>query len=268
VPVFMVSNVVGTNLELLQKFLNAVPPRNEWEFLKHKDPEVLIDKTYHVRDVGTVVGGTVVSGKIETGSEMLLCPDKNGDFIPVTITSLHTKRVPVNQVHAGQHVAFSLKDIQRSQTRKGMVLLSQDSKPQATWTFEAIVKVDVAPKIRYEPVIQCRTVRQSAKIISMNNEHPASPLKSSSGSISKSPSKSPSKASFLKHSTQYDCTIGFKLLYRPEYLQVGMRVILRGCCKGIGTITKVHLDLPKPSTEGDLVSMSNFIEEAPFEMEP
>jgi len=219
-PFFLVSSVKGTGLDLVRKFLNAVPPRNEWEFLKHKPVEVLIDKTYYVPDVGTVVAGTVMSGKVETGSDMLLGPDGQGNFIPVTITSLHNKRVPVHQVVAGEHVAFSLKDIQRSLTRKGMVLLGPEEKPIATWTFEAVCVISNSDRLKqgFEVVIQCRTVRQTARVEWIGER------------------------TLRASATGDDATARFKFLFRPEYLLVGMRVIFRGCCKGIGTITQVNLD--------------------------
>lgn len=71
----------------------------------------MIDKAFDVSSVGTVVAGTdvdkkklittgtVVSGTVFPNSELLLGPvDVEGTFTPVTITSIHKKRVPVNQV--------------------------------------------------------------------------------------------------------------------------------------------------------------------------
>jgi len=231
-PFFLISSVTGKNFDLLRKFLNAVPPRNEWEFLKHKAPEVLIDKTYHVSDVGTVVAGTVLSGKIETGCQMLLGPDNEGNFNPITITSLHSKRVPVQQVSAGQHAAFSLK-IPRSMTRKGQVLLEMTpNPPSATWTFEALCVISnpLHLKVGFELVVQCRTVRQTAKVLWIGERALRNTASSSS----------------LSHSSGDSSIARFKFLFRPEYLTVGMRVIFRGCFKGLGTITKVNLETDEP----------------------
>jgi len=243
-PFFLISNVSGKNLDLLRKFLNAVPPRNEWEFLKHKSPEVLIDTTYHVPDVGTVVAGTVLSGKIETGCEMLLGPDNDGNFNPVTITSLHSKRVPVHQVSAGQHAAFSLK-IPRSMTRKGQVLLEMTpTPPLATCTFEALCVISnpLHLKVGSELVVQCRTVRQTAKVLWIGERTLRNTM--SSGGL-------------LSHSSNDSSVARFKFLFRPEYLLVGMRVIFRGCCKGLGTITKIHVS--EDETEANTIVTPPFL---------
>jgi len=109
VPIFQISNVTGLRLDLLRQFLNMIPQRIQWKLLRDKKPEVLIDQTYFVTGVGTVVGGTVMSGAVEANNTMLLGPDGNGHFIPVQIKSVHSKRVPVRQVVAGQSAGFALK---------------------------------------------------------------------------------------------------------------------------------------------------------------
>jgi len=218
VPIFMLSNVTGENLEMFRKFLNVVPPRIQWEVLRDKPPEVLIDQTYFVTGVGTVVGGTVMAGHVTSGQTLLLGPDGNGNFIPVQIKSVHSKRVPVKQVIAGQSAGFALKKIKRSMIRKGMVLVDPVEKPQATWTFEADVVVlyhSTTIHTNYQPVVQCMTMRQSAKITKI---------------LEKDVLRTGDRAN-----------VRFKFLYRPEYLKIGMRLIFReGRCKGIGIISKVR----------------------------
>jgi GTPase len=73
----------------------------------------------------------------------------------------------VKQAYAGQSAGFALKKIKRSLIRKGMVLVDINSKPKATWSFEADVIVlyhSTTIHTNYQPVIQCMTMRQSAKI--------------------------------------------------------------------------------------------------------
>lgn len=219
VPIFLVSNVTGENLDMVRKFLNIVPPRIEWSLLRDKSPEVLIDQTYFVTGVGTVVGGTVMAGKIGANTTMLLGPDGNGAFVPVQIKSVHSKRVPVKQVSAGMSAGFALKKIKRSTLRKGMVLVAADSKPEPSIYFEADVIIlyhSTTIHTNYQPVIQCLTIRQSAKIVHIND---------------KDVMRTGDRARVL-----------FKFLYRPEYLKEGMRVIFReGRCKGLGVITRVAI---------------------------
>jgi GTPase len=114
-----VSNVQGTNLELLKKFLNLLPIRTDWEQLQEKPVEFQIDATWQVAGVGTVASGTIyfmysssllmimligtmVSGKAYVNQTLLLGPDEFGKFSPVVIKSIQTKRMPVKSVRAGQ----------------------------------------------------------------------------------------------------------------------------------------------------------------------
>eukprot|EP01127_Copromyxa_protea_P021111 TRINITY_DN7170_c0_g1_i1.p1 TRINITY_DN7170_c0_g1~~TRINITY_DN7170_c0_g1_i1.p1 ORF type:complete len:563 (-),score=100.65 TRINITY_DN7170_c0_g1_i1:69-1757(-) len=216
-PIFFVSCVTGQSLDLLRTFLSGVPPRLVWGLQLHEPEEVVIDKSYDVSGVGTVVTGTVVSGTVHPNSELLLGPKSDGSFTPVTINSVHKKRVPVNQIVCGDDGSFALQDTPRSQIRKGMVLVSSRAKPKAVWTFEANV-VSTSVRTNIEPIVQSRTVRQSARIWHVEGTDVRSSLGAKSNIV---------------------C---FKFKYQPEYVKPGMRIILREAgCKGIGTITKVDI---------------------------
>ena len=61
--------------------------------------EFIIDETFGVPGVGTVIAGTVKKGCITTGSSFLLGPDVgDGTFKPCAIKSIHYKRLPVQKV--------------------------------------------------------------------------------------------------------------------------------------------------------------------------
>lgn len=61
--------------------------------------EFIVDETFAVPGVGTVVAGTVKSGVINTNSNLLLGPDTaDGSFKPTAIKSIHYKRLPVTTV--------------------------------------------------------------------------------------------------------------------------------------------------------------------------
>lgn len=61
--------------------------------------EFIIDETFGVPGVGTVVAGTVKQGVIHTNSNLLLGPSVgDGAFKPTSIKSIHYKRLPVSTV--------------------------------------------------------------------------------------------------------------------------------------------------------------------------
>ena len=61
--------------------------------------EFIIDETFGVPGVGTVVAGTVKRGVINTNASLLMGPDiGDGTFKQTAIKSIHYKRLPVTQV--------------------------------------------------------------------------------------------------------------------------------------------------------------------------
>lgn len=64
--------------------------------------EFVIDETFGVPGVGTVVAGTLKKGTIGPNATLLLGPDiADGAFRPVAVKSLHYKRLPVAQASCG-----------------------------------------------------------------------------------------------------------------------------------------------------------------------
>ena len=98
-------------------------------------------KIFLIQGVGTVVAGTCFKGVIRTNDTLLLGPDAVGQFKPVTIKSIHRKRLPVSECRGSHTASFALKKIRRSELRKGMVLVSEKENPEASWEFEAEILV-------------------------------------------------------------------------------------------------------------------------------
>jgi hypothetical protein len=87
--------------------------------------------------------------------------------------------------------------------------------------------------VNYQPVIQCMTIRQSAKIVEI---------------LEKEVLRTGDRAK-----------VKFQFMFRPEFLKVGMRLIFReGRCKGIGVISAVSSTDPTktPSTTSTTTSSS------------
>ena len=216
VPVFLVSNKTGENLNLVKKFLNMLPKRIDRRKNINEDAEFLVDGDYFVTGVGTIVSGYVNKGTIKLNDTLYLGPDGNGHFRKTAVKGIHVKRVEVDKVKAGMVATLALKKEKRSNIRKGMVLVSNIHNAKACWKFKADVLVlyhSTTIKKRYQPVIHIDNIRQSAKIIGMDKD-----------SIR----------------TRDTAVVEFQFISRPEYVKVGSSLIFReGRTKGIGKIVSV-----------------------------
>lgn len=221
-PIFQVSNVTGENLELLKMFLNLLTTRMTG--LDDLPAEFQIDDTYSVQGVGTVVSGTTLQGVIRLNDTLLLGPDPLGHFQAITVKSIHRKRMPVREVRGGQTASFSLKKIKRSNIRKGMVMVSPELNPTACWEFEGEILVLHHPTTissRYQAMVHCGSIRQTASIISMDKE------------CLRTGDKANVKFRFIKH---------------PEYVRKNQRMVFReGRTKAVGNVLR-----PLPMAVGQL----------------
>lgn len=210
-PIFQVSNVTGENLDLLKMFLNLLT--TQITGLDELPAEFQIDDTYSVPGVGTVVSGTCLQGVIKLNDMLLLGPDALGHFLSIPVKSIHRKRMNVREVRSGQTASFALKKIKRSQIRKGMVLVSPELNPQASWEFEGEILVLHHPTTisqRYQAMVHCGSIRQTASILTMNKD------------CLRTGDKAKVKFRFIKH---------------PEYIKSGQRMVFReGRTKAVSKI--------------------------------
>eukprot|EP00794_Sanderia_malayensis_P020007 gene20007-21968_t len=219
-PIFRVSCVNGQNLDLLKKFLFLVPPTNssiEQEKLLQQPAEFQVDEIFHVVTSGTVVSGTLSQGVLKEGDRVVVGPSETGDFIPVSITSIHRNRTPARVIRAGQAASVAISNIERSELRRGMVLLEPMLAPYCCMEFEADVFLlfhTTAISKRFQATVHIGNVIQTAVVIALSKD----PLR-----------------------TGQRAKIRFRFLRNPEYLKVGSRILFRERrTKGIGEITQVY----------------------------
>lgn len=233
-PVFQVSNVKGDNLDLLKMFMNLLTPRTA--NFDNEPAEFQIDDHYHVTGVGTVVSGLTLKGVIRVNDVLCLGPDSLGHFVNVAVKSIHRKRMPVKEVHSGQTASFALKKVKRSDIRKGMVMVAPSLQPVASWEFEGEILVLHHPTTispRYQAMVHCGSVRQTASILSMSRD-------------------------YLR--TGDKAKVHFRFMKNPEYLRPGQKMVFReGRTKAIGTISKVLIGTPPcvPSKGKKMVRQPN-----------
>ncbi|HEY7178166.1 MAG TPA: selenocysteine-specific translation elongation factor [Gaiella sp.] len=123
-PVVAVSGVTGAGLGELRAELGrvaaAVEPRRA-DF----PTRLFVDRAFTLRGIGTVVTGTLWSGSIGTGDRLRLEP--SGRDVRVRSVQVHDQ--PVERAAAGQRVAVSLPGVERSDVRRGDVLVAPGAFP-------------------------------------------------------------------------------------------------------------------------------------------
>ncbi|PAV86632.1 hypothetical protein WR25_23325 isoform C [Diploscapter pachys] len=218
-PIFQVSNVTGTNLDLLKSFMNIIPLRRS---LSENDPaHFQIDDVYWVEGVGTVVSGTCLAGVIRLNDVLLLGPNSLGEFNQIPIKSIHRKRMPVSVVRCGQTASFALRKISKREVRKGMVLVDPRSNPTACIQFQADILILHHPttiRTNYQAMLHIGSVRQTATLVSMGKE-------------------------LLRTGDRDRAT--FRFIRLPEFIKPGTRMVFReGRTKAVGTVVEVSPQEP------------------------
>lgn len=226
-PIFQISNVTGKNLNLLKMFLNLLMSRTP-----RADDEAacyVIDDIHQVPGVGTVVSGLISKGSVRINDVLYLGPDSLGHYQQVSIRSIHRKRLPVTEVRSGQTASFALKKVKRDEVRKGMVMLASPTQPPAYWEFNAEILIlhhATTISVRYQAVIHCGSIRQTAQILDMNAE-------------------------CLR--TGDKASVRFRFMKNPEFLRIGQKMIFReGRTKARGTIIKVDTGNPPVNAKDKL----------------
>lgn len=116
-PCCRVSALQGLGLEELrqtiQEILKELPPRDE------EGPTRLpIDRHFTISGFGTVVTGTLLSGKIKVGDTVEVMPP--GETVRVREVQVHGEKAEV--ARAGQRVALNLAGLERSNLTRGAVV--------------------------------------------------------------------------------------------------------------------------------------------------
>lgn len=188
--------------------------------------EMPIDETYQVPGVGFIVAGTLVSGRFKVNDMLQIGPDYNGHFHKVTVRSMESMYIPLKEIVPGQTAAISIRSVNKRYTlnhqtfRKGMVLLSPqvNVSDYVSQVFDARVVIlhhQTTVTKGYQPMINCRTIRQTAAIVSID----------SGGDVIRTGDRA---------------LVRFRFIHAPEFLKKGMRFVFRdGQAKGIGKVVRI-----------------------------
>ncbi|MFC6824383.1 GTPBP1 family GTP-binding protein [Halopelagius fulvigenes] len=213
VPIVRTSAVTMEGIDTLDDLFEGLPKTISEA---REDFRMYIDRSYSVTGVGAVASGTVNSGSVEAGDELLVGPMPDGSFREVEVRSIEMHYHRVDRAKAGRIVGIALKGIKESELERGMVLLPADADPSPVRSFEAEVMVLNHPtRIRdgYEPVVHLETLSEAVVF------HP--------------------EGGQLLPGDTGTATVEFK--FRPYLVEEGQRFVFReGRSKGVGTVTDVH----------------------------
>ena len=102
-PLFAVSSVTGQGVAALRAHLDAeartLPARNSQGYFR-----LAVDRCFTLKGAGTIVTGTVFSGKARVGDELLLSPPG----IRVRVRGIHAQDRPAEEGASGQRCALNL----------------------------------------------------------------------------------------------------------------------------------------------------------------
>ena len=217
IPIFSISNKVGTNIENLHQILYLLPHREKWSNINGSI--YYVDGTYTVQGIGLVVSGTNKGNPINIKQKMYLGPFENNTFKEVVIRSIHNSlRGNIDSALSNVQTTLAIKgtkeQISRNQIRKGMVLIDNIDKFKSYIVKKFKAKINILHhsttiKSGYSPVIHCGPIRQSAKI-NLNNQ-------------------------ILRNGDT--CEVEFEFTYYPEFIEKNMIFFFRdGSTKGVGNV--------------------------------
>jgi elongation factor 1-alpha len=211
VPILTTSAVTQDGMDDLDTLFEHLPKTGE--VTEADEFQMYVDRTYNVTGVGAVASGTIRTGSVEAGDELLLGPMPDGTFRDVEVRSIEMHYHRVEEATAGRIVGIALKGVDESDIQRGMALLPREADPEPVREFEAEVMVLNHPTTigeGYEPVIHLETVSEAAAIY-------------------------PEDGQLLPGDTGR-ATVRFK--FRPYLIEEGQRFVFReGQSKGVGTVS-------------------------------
>lgn len=228
VPILAISSVTGEGIDLVHALLGALPKRRRHSGKIGRNLEILVDDTFNITGVGTIISGFVNAGKVRVGDIVFLGPLNNGSYIKTTIKSAQISGINVSTIVSGNVVglALTLSKDQRKMLRKGMVVL--DTPSPGTTLFEAemmMIKgagVDgTTIKTGYETMAHILHLKQHVRVEKIE-------LLDATNAVD--------DVAVVRPGSRAKIT--FRFLKRQEFIRKGMRILFRdGHIRGVGMIT-------------------------------
>ena len=122
--VFEVSSVTGVGVDALNEYLLAQGTRRAAR-RANGHFRMAVDRCFTLSGVGTVVTGTVHTGRIDSGASIALVPGLHG-ALTARVRSIHAQDRPAAQGAAGQRCALALVGLERAEIARGMWVQSPE----------------------------------------------------------------------------------------------------------------------------------------------
>lgn len=209
-PIVQTSAITLEGYDILHNLFEKLPKQKQdkGEF------KMYIDTIYNVSGVGPVISGSIKSGEVKRGDELLIGPLKNGEYKKTKARSIEMHYYDVEKAQSGQMISISLSNLNLDEIERGMILKKSGSNPVAVKEFEAeIVVLNHPTSITdgYEPVIHLETISETAVI------EPKTNMLAGDKGLAK-----------------------FKFKFNKYHIEEGQRFIFReGSSKGVGTVKNV-----------------------------
>ena len=223
VPLFEVSSTTGQGIQLLHEFLNLY--QSSHIFSPNLPVELYINGNYLVKGVGMIVSGFLSQGTIKRGDMLYLGPYANGSYKPVTVKSIHVKRKNVEVATAGRNVCLAIKNLDRKELKRGMVVVTTPPKPVRSFKAEVIADTRKILHPGYKPMMIVEQYRSVVEVLNVDCQIDV-PIRKSNGGIRNNGSRT--------------CAT-FKPVYRLPYLKVNDRfVLIDGGVRLVGIVTELY----------------------------
>jgi selenocysteine-specific elongation factor len=123
-PVVATSAVTGDGLDELRAALGDIADRVTAR-ASSAPTRLFVDRVFSLRGIGTVVTGTLWSGSIGEGDQLVVEPGAT----PVRVRSVQVHDRPVERAEAGQRVAAALPGVERARLTRGDALVAAGAYP-------------------------------------------------------------------------------------------------------------------------------------------
>ncbi len=134
-PLIEVSSLTGKGLKelihVIDTLVQEIPERDAGNFFR-----LPIDRVFTMKGFGTVVTGTSISGRIQTGDEVTIYPQG----ISSRIRGIQVHNREADQVRAGLRTAINLQGVEKAQIQRGHVLAAKDSL-RSTYMLDVLLEL-------------------------------------------------------------------------------------------------------------------------------